>query len=108
MVKHPQQTEGIGIESKLPAGLHHAGDLSVKGQFSKADPAYSKIPHESAGSSTAMTAVMLSHLEFRFFLGFFKKTLSGQTISSALNLNPIESLEFPISGLSGFLTTIAF
>jgi hypothetical protein len=82
MVKRPEQTEGIRIESKLPAGLHHAGYLSVKGQFPEADPAYSKIPHESAGPSTAMTAVMLSHLEFRFFLGFFKKRLSGQTISS--------------------------
>jgi len=82
MIKPPEQTDGIRIESQLPAGLHHAGDLSVKSQFPETDPAYSKIPHESARPSTAMTPVMLSHLEFRFFLGFFKKRLSGQTISS--------------------------
>jgi hypothetical protein len=71
-------------QSYLPAGFHYAGDFTFKRQLSEADPAYPKIPHKSPRPSATMTPVMFTHREFRFFLRFFKKRLSGQKFSSNL------------------------
>jgi hypothetical protein len=42
----------------LPAGLHHAGDLSLEGAGAEADTAHGEPPKESAGAPAERTPVI--------------------------------------------------